>query len=82
MFDVVTLIQSYLGNVARELDNLLSKSSIARLLNLELTFGNAGSSNAYSPWHEIDHFGRDRIKDAIHTRSPERRKVTADISSD
>ena len=39
MFDVVAPIQSYFSDVAQGLGNLVSDASIARLLNLELTFG-------------------------------------------
>ena len=84
MLDVVAPIQSCFGCVARRLDNLVSEPSIERLLNLEMTLGNTGFSNTYSPWDEIDHFGRDRLRDAIHIRSPEQRKVSlaAKVSSD
>ena len=84
MFDVVAPIQSHYGNVVRGLDSLVSESSIARLLNLELTFGTTGLSDTYSPWENIDYIGRDRIRDSIHLRSPERRKVTisAAVSSE
>ena len=83
MFDVVAPIQSYYGNVSRGLDSLVSESSIERLLSLELTFGTTGLSDTYSPWETIDYFGRDRIRDAMHVKSPERRKVTisAEVSS-
>ena len=84
MFDIVAPIQSYFGSVARGLDNLVCEASIERLLNLELTFGTTGLSSTYSPWDGIDHFGRDRIRDAIHTQTPERRRVTiaTEVSSD
>ena len=49
MFDLVSPIKSYFGVVARGLDNLISYAFIARLLNLELTFGNSGLSNTHSP---------------------------------
>ena len=84
MFDIVAPFQSYYGSVARGLDNLISEASIERLLGLEQTFGTTGLSNTYSPWDGIDHFGRDRIRDAIHTNAPVRRKVTiaTGVSSD
>ena len=84
MFGVVAPIQSYYGSVVRGLDSLVSESSIARLLNLELTFGTTGLSDTYSPWEDIDYFGQDRIRDAMHVRSPKRRKVTisTEVSSD
>ena len=67
MFDVVAHIQSYLGNVARGLDTLVFDASNARFLNLELSFGNTGLSSTYSPWDNIDHFGRGAIRDRIHS---------------
>ena len=84
MFDIVAPIQSYYGSVARGLDNLISEASIERLLGLEQTFGTTGLSNTYSPWDGIDHFGIDRIRDAIHTKAPVRHKVTiaTGVSSD
>ena len=84
MFDIVAPIQSYYESVARGLDNLISEASIERLLGLEQTFETTGPSNTYSPWDVIDHFGRDRIRDAIHTKAPVRHKVTiaTGVSSD
>ena len=82
LFDVVAPIQSYFSDVARGLDNLVSDASIARLLNLESTFESTGLSNTYSPWEGLDYFGPNRIRDAINTPSPERRKVTTQASTD
>ena len=59
---------------------LTSDSSVDRLLNLELTFGNTGLGNTYSPWGDNDHFGQDLIRDGINVRSPERYKVSASTS--
>ena len=82
MFDVVAPIQSYFGDVARGLDTLISDASIARLLNLESTVGTTGLSNTYSPREGLDYFGRNRIRDAIYSRSPERRKVSTKTQTD
>ena len=74
-FDLVTPIQSCFDAVARGLDNLTSDESIARLLKLEMTLASFGLSDTYSPWDEVNYFGRDQIRSAIDSRSPERRKV-------
>ena len=82
MFDVVAPIQSYFGEVARGLDTVTSDESIARISTLEATFSTTGLSNTYSPWDGFDYFGRDRLRDAINPRSPERRKVVTYASDD
>ena len=82
VFDVVAPIQSYFGEVARGLDTVTSSESIARLMTLEATFGTTGLSNTYSPWDGFDYFGRDRLRDAINPRSPERRRVVTHASVD
>ena len=80
MFDVVAPIHSYFGEVARGLDTVTSEESIARVLTLEATFGNTGLSDTYSPWDGFDYFRR--LRDAINSRSPERRKVVTNASDD
>ena len=37
-------------------------------LPLEQSFGNAGLSDAYSPWDSVDHFGRAQIKEILKPR--------------
>ena len=49
MFDIVAPIQSYLKNVVRGIDTLVSDGSIACFLNLEMTFGSTGLSSTYCP---------------------------------
>ena len=44
LFDVVAPIQSYLKNAVRGLDTLASDASIARFLELEMTFGTRASA--------------------------------------
>ena len=82
VFDVVAPIQSYFCEVARGLETVTSSESIARLMTLETTFGTTGLSNTYSPWDGFDYFERDRLRDAINPRSPERRRVVTHASVD
>ena len=69
LFDVVAPIQSYLKNAVRGLDTLATDASIARLLELEMTFGDAGLSSTYCPWDGINHFDRVGIQDCINSHS-------------
>ena len=82
LFDVVAPIQSYLKNAVRGLDALTSDASIARFLELEMTFGNAGLSSTYCPWDGINHFDRVGIQDCINSQSTVGRKVTLCVDSD
>ena len=82
MFDIVAPIQSYLSNVARGLDTLVSEGSIARFLALEKTFGGTGLSSTYCPWDEMDRFNRAAIQECINSQSTEQRKVTMCVSAD
>ena len=82
MFDIVAPIQSYLSNVARGLDTLVSEGSIARFLDLEKTFGGTGHSSTYCPWDEMDRFNRAAIQHCINSQSAEQRKVTMCASVD
>ena len=66
MFDVIAPIQSYLGYSARGLDVLTSDASVTRFLSLEQSFGNSGLTDVYSPWDSVDHFGRVKIREALH----------------
>ena len=82
MFDIVAPIQSYLSNVARGLDTLVSEGSTARFLALEKTFGGTGLSSTYCPWDEMDRFNRAAIQDCINSQSAGQRKVTMCASVD
>ena len=82
LFDVVAPIQSYLKNAVRGLDALTSDASIARFLELEMTFGNAGLSSTYCPWDGINHFDRVGIQECINSQSTVGRKVTLCVDSD
>ena len=82
LFDVVAPIQSYLKNAVRGLDTLASDASIARFLELEMTFGNAGLSSTYCPWDGINHFDRVGIQDCINSQPTVGRKVTLCVDSD
>ena len=82
LFDVVAPIQSYLKNAVRGLDTLASDASIARFIELEMTFGNAGLSSTYCPWDGINHFDRVGIQDCINSQPTVGRKVTLCVDSD
>ena len=43
---------------------------------MKLLNGETGLGSTYSPYDDIDHFGRDAIRDRIQAQSPERRKGT------
>ena len=64
-FDVIALIQSYLGYVARGLDFLTSDASVTRFLPLEQSFGNSGFTDVYSPWDSVNHVGRVKIREDL-----------------
>ena len=65
MYDVVTPLQSYLIDTARGVEVFTSDASIARFLALEPTFRTTGLKDTYSPWDELDKFGRFEIQETI-----------------
>ena len=78
MFDVITPIQSYLSSVVGGVEVFTSKSSISKFLALEPTFGLTGLRDTYSPWDELDKFGRNDINDVINGVTSKGPKVSTE----
>ena len=78
MFDVITPLQSYLSSVVRGVEVFTSKSSISKFLALEPTFVLTGLRDTYSPWGELDKFGRNNINDVINGVTSKGPKVSTE----
>ena len=79
--DVVLPVQSYFQNVTNCMESVSSYDSIAAFLRLEPSFVGVETSDVYSPWDNVDFFGRAGILEKLDSsRAYSRSQALASMS--